>query len=68
MKKMEADGAFDVKIIRPGIPSDPESFKVRKGKVGGYVNHFTPEELLRLDQALVKLHPFFNYATLSRTW
>jgi hypothetical protein len=65
MKKMEADGAFGSKIIRPGIPSDPDSFKVRKGKVGGYVNHFSNEDLQRLDGEIAKLNPFFNYHVQS---
>jgi hypothetical protein len=65
MKKMEADGAFGSKIIRPGIPSDPDSFKVRKGKVGGYVKHFSSTDLQRLDREVAKLHPFFNYRVSS---
>ena len=36
MKKLEAAGAFDSKILKPGNVTDPESFKVRRGKVGGY--------------------------------
>src|SRR5205823_14716906 len=36
MQKLEAAGAFDSKILHPGDVRDPESFKVRRGKVGGY--------------------------------
>jgi len=61
MKKMEAGGAFGSKIMRPGDQSDPDSFKVRKGIVGGYVKHFSDEDLRRLDQAVSRLHPFFGY-------
>src|SRR6266496_4714851 len=32
MQKLEAAGAFDSKILRPGDVRDPESFKVRRGK------------------------------------
>ena len=61
MKKMEAEGSFGSKIMRPGDQSDPDSFKVRKGIVGGYMNHFSDEDLHRLDQAVSGLHPFFGY-------
>src|SRR6266702_5664294 len=36
MQKLEAAGAFDSKILHPGDVRDPESFKVRRGKIGGY--------------------------------
>jgi hypothetical protein len=65
MKKMEARGEFGAKIIKPGIPSDPDSFKVRKGKVGGYVNHFSDENLQRIDRVVATLHPFYNYYAKS---
>lgn len=35
MKKLEAAGAFASKILQPTDVGDPESFKVRRGKVGG---------------------------------
>jgi hypothetical protein len=35
--------------LHPGDPNDPESFKVRRGKVGGYRDYFTPEQLARID-------------------
>lgn len=65
MKKMEAEGAFGSKILRPGTTSDPDSFKVRKGVVGGYENHFSGQDLQRLDREAAKLHPFFNYRAQS---
>lgn len=65
MKKMEANGQFKNKILQPGDPSDPNSFKVREGKVGGYVSHFSEEDLCRLNQAILSLDPFYGYDTLS---
>jgi hypothetical protein len=62
MKKLEISGAFSDAILKPGDPNDPESFKVRKGKVGGYVDYFEPEDLFRLDAAVSQLDPFFKYA------
>ena len=61
MKKMEAEDQFQNNILRPGDPSDPDSYKVRKGVVGGYVNYFAEEELVYLDQGIDGLDPFFNY-------
>jgi len=61
MKKMEAENHFDSRILRPGDPNDPDSFKVRKGEVGGYVNYFSEDELTILEKSLVKLDPFYGY-------
>ena len=61
MKKMEASGALDSRIMRPGDPADPESFKVRKGLVGGYRDHFSGQNLRVVERAVVDLDPFYNY-------
>ncbi len=65
MKKMEAKGEFKSKILQPGDPSDPDSYKVREGKVGGYVHHFSKEELCYLDRAITGLSTFYDYMPLS---
>jgi len=65
MKKMEAKGAFGTKILKPGDPQDPDSFKVRKGKVGDYVNHFSHEDLIQIDAAVSDLDPFFGYQAVE---
>jgi hypothetical protein len=61
MKKMEAAGAFDSKILRPGDVRDPESFKVRRGKVGGYREYLSAEDQEYASAALTKLDPRFGY-------
>jgi hypothetical protein len=61
MKKMEAAGAFDSKILRPGDVRDPESFKVRRGKVGGYREYLSAEDQEYAAAALTKLDPRFGY-------
>lgn len=63
MKKLEMSGTFSDAILKPGDPDDPESFKVRKGKVGGYVDYVDPKDLCRLDEAVARLDPFFKYAS-----
>jgi hypothetical protein len=53
LKKMEEKQSFS--LWRPGwrlVPGDrknPDSFKVRRAKVGGYRDYFSDEELARID-------------------
>jgi len=61
MKKLESAGAFDSKILRPGDARDPESFKVRRGLVGGYRESFSADDLLYASAAMMKLDPRFGY-------
>jgi len=61
MKKMEAAGAFDSKILQPGDVRDPESFKVRRGKVGGYREYLLSDDQAYAADALTKLDPRFGY-------
>ncbi|MEY2574005.1 MAG: hypothetical protein QOJ87_2218 [Verrucomicrobiota bacterium] len=62
MKKMEAAGAFASKILQPTDVADPESFKVRRGKVGGFTDYLTGDDLACANEALRKLDPRFGYA------
>lgn len=61
MKKMEAEDAFGSPILRARDVKDPDSFKVRQGKVGGYVSHFGDEDLRYLDEAVRELDSHFGY-------
>jgi hypothetical protein len=61
MQKLEAAGAFDSKILRPGDVRDPESFKVRRGKVGGYREYLSAEDQAFAASALAKLDVRFGY-------
>ena len=61
MQKLEAAGAFDSKILRPGDVRDPESFKVRRGKVGGYREYLSAEDQVFAASALAKLDVRFGY-------
>src|SRR5581483_4358093 len=51
MKEAEARGQYEQygKRLRPGQVDDPESFKVRRGKVGGYVDYFSAEDIAFCD-------------------
>jgi hypothetical protein len=61
MRKLEAAGAFDSKILRPGDIRDPESFKVRRGKIGGYREYLSVEDQEYAAEALTKLDFRFGY-------
>jgi len=78
MRKMEADSAsgshtlrrtdpkvgnaFQTRAFQPADPDDPETFKVRKGKVGGYVDYLDEKEIEYLENKIkTELDPVFGY-------
>jgi hypothetical protein len=60
MKKMEAAGAFASKILQATNAADPESFKVRRGKVGGFTDYLTGDDLVYANEAMAKLDSRFR--------
>jgi sulfotransferase family protein len=62
MKKLETAGAFASKILQPTDVRDPESFKVRRGKVGGFTDYLTGDDLAYANEAVRKLDPRFGYS------
>jgi hypothetical protein len=52
MKQKEAANFFKSDKLRAADPGDPKSFKVRKGEVGGYREHFNKAQLDRIDAML----------------
>src|SRR5437773_2246999 len=63
MQKLEAAGVFGSKILHPGDVRDPESFKVRRGKVGGFREYLSAGDQECAIQALVELDPRFGYSS-----
>jgi hypothetical protein len=61
MKRMEKNNVFDHHKLRAVDPSDPDSYKVREGKVGGHVKHLEGGDLAYVNAALSKLAPSFPY-------
>ncbi len=64
MKKMESKQQFRLAGGRmmPRDKDNPNSFKVRRAKVGGYRDYFTDEEVAAIDQRLADtLDPMFSY-------
>jgi alcohol sulfotransferase len=65
MKKMESKEQFRFAGGRmmPRDKDNPDSFKVRRAKVGGYRDYFTDEEVAAIDARLAAdLDPLFRYS------
>jgi hypothetical protein len=63
MQEMEKGGELAKKygrILKPGDPTDVESFKCRKGKVGGYDEYLSEEDVSYCDAMMEK----YNYMQL----
>jgi hypothetical protein len=62
MRQREGSGEYDerygrdLKAIRP---NDPESFKVRRGKIGGYLDYLSAEDIAYCEEVLVR-HRYFD--------
>ena len=61
MRKLEAAGAFDSKILQARDVADPESFKVRRGKIGGYKDYLAAEDRQYAAGILSRLDARFGY-------
>ncbi len=62
MKKIEQKGAYEDRRLLPGDRKNPDSFKVRRGKVGGYRDYFNAEELRRIETLVAEqLTPYYGY-------
>ena len=65
MRKMEANSTFWLSggRMRPRDRSNPQSFKTRRGKVGGYRDYFDEAEIAEIDRMIAgQLSPVFDYA------
>ncbi len=63
-RKLEARDRFwrSGSRLRPGDPANPDSYKVRRAKVGGYRDYFDDEQRARIDAFVrAKLSPVFGY-------
>jgi hypothetical protein len=68
MRKMETNSTFWLSggRMRPGDRKNPESFKTRRGKVGGYRDYFDDGEIAEIDRLVAEqLSPVFGYAGQS---
>jgi hypothetical protein len=61
MRKMEASLEYDRQLLQPGDVNDPESYKVRRGKIGGYVDYLDPSDVDYANQAMSALDSRLGY-------
>ena len=53
--------------LKPGDANDPSSFKVRRGKVGGWRDYLTAEQVENIDHMVeTDLKPIFGYGAAER--
>lgn len=64
LRAAERSNAFESARLRPGNPDDPESFKVRRAKIFGYRDYFSPDECAELEAIVdAELDPVLGYST-----
>ena len=62
MRKLETSSVFSSGRMKPGDKNNPESFKVRRAKVGGYRDYFEDDQVERIDALVAeRLSPAFGY-------
>ena len=60
MRKAELNDSFNHERLRPADPANPESFKVRRGKIGGFVDYLSSDDIAYVDNYIDRnLDPFF---------
>jgi hypothetical protein len=62
LKALERADFFQSSRLRPRDPDDPDSFKVRRGVVGGYADYFDAREVAEMEAWVRdRLDPVFGY-------
>ena len=62
MRKMETQDTFRMNALRPVDKADEESYKTRKGKVGGFAEYLSDAQQAALEQRMKDtLAPMFGY-------
>jgi len=62
LKELERRNFFNNRRLTPRDPDDPDSFKVRRGKVGGYADYFDDEQVAAMETLVRdRLDPAFGY-------
>lgn len=68
MRAREADGTFDVQYagkFQPADPNDPNTFKVRRGKIGGFADELSEEDRRFCDAVMTRLDYLAETAKLT---
>ena len=61
MKRVEQQGLVTDVMLQPADQNDQNSYKVRKGKVSGYLEELQPETVAYCAERLTHLDPLFQY-------
>ena len=62
MRERERRGQYKSDILMPADPANPDSYKVRRAKVGGYRDYFTPIEIEDINRYMqIHLDPSCGY-------
>jgi hypothetical protein len=62
MHAREARGEFDSSRLTPRDSTDPESYKTRRGRVGGFVDYLSPADIEYLNQYIrAEFPPYYGY-------
>ena len=56
MRKLEEQNIFNVNRLKPGDINDPESFKLRRGKIRGYKDYLSENQIDELNSYLQNLN------------
>ena len=63
LRKLEASDFFKNSRLSPRNREDPDSFKVRRGKVGGYLDYFDERQIREMeDRVRSQLSAVFGYS------
>jgi len=61
MRDAEKSQRYEGVALAPGQPEDPESYKTRRGKAGGYVDYLQPSTIADMNRYLADfLDPYFT--------
>jgi hypothetical protein len=60
MKDLEQGKVFENPVLRVKNAQDPESFKVRRGVVRGYVDYLSEEDIRYIDEVIAELGDSFD--------
>jgi hypothetical protein len=70
MREQEENGElskqYDKKIFGGTVADNPDSYKVRRGKVGGYIDYFSEKDLAYCDELLARYDYFNRVRELSK--
>lgn len=62
MRKMERDEKYKSEMLKPADRDNENTYKTRKGRVKGYLEDLSPQDIARLDQKIrSELSDFFGY-------